>query len=93
MTKSWCNVGPFTDKKGNILTDEPVEVLQSHYESLWKIPKEEYIIRDRDTFFKEGTEKPTLKYIHYYKFEISKAIYDHKMDPSPGLDGILPYIF
>ena len=51
LTRTKTKIGPFTDKDGEIINEEPSSVLQKQYESVWTNPKENFKICDRKSFF------------------------------------------
>ena len=84
------NVGPFVDKKGNIINDKPANTLQEQYESVWSVPMKEKIINDPDEFFNDNNDdhKPTITNVSIEKVKIRKAIMKLKNNAAPGPDGI-----
>ena len=48
MTKKKGKIGPFTDSKGKVINDEPAEILQNQYSSVWTPPLEELKVDMQD---------------------------------------------
>ena len=93
MTKSRGKVGPFINEKGEVIKNEPAEILQTQYQSVWTTPRDEYSIKDRKKYFmNDGSDEKSIKYVHFCKLKILKAINDLRMDAAPGPDGIPPFI-
>ena len=89
-TRSKNKIGPFIDKKGLVINEEPAITLQKQFESVWSTPNKEFLIDDSDTFFDHEEDINYLVNIDFTGDRISKAIDKLKMDAAPGPDGIKP---
>ena len=86
------NVGPFVDKKGNMIKDKPADTLQTQYESVWSSPLKEKIVDDPDDFFSDDfnhtDNKTIITEVNIDRVKIRKTIMKLKNNVALGPDRI-----
>ena len=76
------------DKKGQIIDDEPANILQAQYNDMWSVPNPDDKIEDLEDFLKEDSTSTDLQIsnVIFTRDKIRKAIIKMRIDAACVLD-------